>query len=198
MASLTRWTWVWVNSGSWWWTGRPSVLQFMESCSNSWSRKESDMTERLKWTELMGVARAMQPKACIKVLSTKVWRSSHAQQFRTGILETDRLDLSHHLLGTWPRASYPISLSFHFLSFFVSFRPSHKACGILVPQPEIEPQPPETEAWSLNHWTTREVSIFSHFQWGQHRHLPYCLRIIVRNQLMCTNWFDQCLPHGKC
>ena len=31
MASLTRWTWVWVNSGSWWWTGRPGVLRFMES-----------------------------------------------------------------------------------------------------------------------------------------------------------------------
>ena len=31
MASLTRWTWVWVNSGSWWWTGRPGVLQFMGS-----------------------------------------------------------------------------------------------------------------------------------------------------------------------
>ena len=29
MASLSRWTWVWVNSGSWWWTGRPGVLQFM-------------------------------------------------------------------------------------------------------------------------------------------------------------------------
>ena len=29
MASLTRWTWVWVNSGSWWWTGRPGVLRFM-------------------------------------------------------------------------------------------------------------------------------------------------------------------------
>ena len=27
MASLTRWTWVWVNSGSWWWTGKPGVLQ---------------------------------------------------------------------------------------------------------------------------------------------------------------------------
>ena len=26
---LTRWTWVWVNSGSWWWTGRPGVLRFM-------------------------------------------------------------------------------------------------------------------------------------------------------------------------
>ena len=31
MASLTWWTRVWVNSGSWWWTGRPGVLQFMGS-----------------------------------------------------------------------------------------------------------------------------------------------------------------------
>ena len=28
MASLTQWTWVWVNSRSWWWTGRPGVLWF--------------------------------------------------------------------------------------------------------------------------------------------------------------------------
>ena len=31
MASLTRWIWVWVNSKSWWWTGRPGVLRFMGS-----------------------------------------------------------------------------------------------------------------------------------------------------------------------
>ena len=29
MASPTQWTWFWVNSGSWWWTGRPDVLQSM-------------------------------------------------------------------------------------------------------------------------------------------------------------------------
>ena len=29
MASLTRWTWVWVNSGRWLWTGRPGMLRFM-------------------------------------------------------------------------------------------------------------------------------------------------------------------------
>ena len=29
MASLTQWTRVWVNSGSWWWTGRPGLLQSM-------------------------------------------------------------------------------------------------------------------------------------------------------------------------
>ena len=31
MASPTQWPWVWVESGSWWWTGRPGVLWFMGS-----------------------------------------------------------------------------------------------------------------------------------------------------------------------
>ena len=31
LASLTRWTWVRASSGSWWWTGKPAVLQSMES-----------------------------------------------------------------------------------------------------------------------------------------------------------------------
>ena len=31
MASLTWWTWVWASSGSWWWTGKPGVLQSMGS-----------------------------------------------------------------------------------------------------------------------------------------------------------------------
>ena len=35
MASLTRWTWVWVNSGSWWWTGRLGVLWYMGSQSQT-------------------------------------------------------------------------------------------------------------------------------------------------------------------
>ena len=30
MASLTRWTWVWVSSGRWWWPGKPGVLQSMD------------------------------------------------------------------------------------------------------------------------------------------------------------------------
>ena len=31
MASPTRWTWVWASFGSWWWTGKPGVLQSMGS-----------------------------------------------------------------------------------------------------------------------------------------------------------------------
>ena len=43
----TLWTWVWMNSGSWWWTGRTGVLQFMES-----QRVRHDWATELNWTEL--------------------------------------------------------------------------------------------------------------------------------------------------
>ena len=45
MASPSKWTRVWVDSGSWWWIGRPGVLRFMGSQS-------LDTTEQLNWTEL--------------------------------------------------------------------------------------------------------------------------------------------------
>ena len=44
MASPTWWTWIWVNSGSWWWTGRPGMLQFMGS-----QRVGHDWTTELNW-----------------------------------------------------------------------------------------------------------------------------------------------------
>ena len=49
MASLTRWTWFWVNSGSLWWTGKPGMLRFMGS-----QRVGHDWATELDWTELMG------------------------------------------------------------------------------------------------------------------------------------------------
>ena len=47
MASPTQWAWVWVNSGSWWWTGRPGVLQFM-----GLQRVRHNWVTELNWTEL--------------------------------------------------------------------------------------------------------------------------------------------------
>ena len=44
MASRTLWTWVWVNSGRWWWTGRPGVLRFM-----GWQRVGHDWATELNW-----------------------------------------------------------------------------------------------------------------------------------------------------
>ena len=45
MASLTRWTWVWVGSGSWWWIGKPGVLQSMGS-----QRVGHNWATELNWT----------------------------------------------------------------------------------------------------------------------------------------------------
>ena len=47
MASLTWWMWVWVNSRSWWWTGRPAIHRVAKSRT-----RLSNWTE-LNWTELM-------------------------------------------------------------------------------------------------------------------------------------------------
>ena len=47
MASLTRWMQVWVNSGSWWWTGRPGVLWFMGS-----QRVRHHWLTEMNWAEL--------------------------------------------------------------------------------------------------------------------------------------------------
>ena len=49
MASPTRWTWVWVNSGSWWWTRRPGMLWFMGS-----QRFRHDWATELNWAALCG------------------------------------------------------------------------------------------------------------------------------------------------
>ena len=46
-SGLTTLTWVWVSSGSWWWTGRPGVLQ-----STGSRRVRHDWVTELNWTEL--------------------------------------------------------------------------------------------------------------------------------------------------
>ena len=51
MASLTPWTWVWVDSRSWWWTARPGVLRFLVS-----QRVGHDWATELNWTSKISKA----------------------------------------------------------------------------------------------------------------------------------------------
>ena len=53
MVSLTQWTWVWANSGTWWWTGKPGVLQSMGS-----QRVRHDWATELNWTSKL-ISRAV-------------------------------------------------------------------------------------------------------------------------------------------
>ena len=105
MTSPTRWMWVWVNSGSWWWTGRPGVLQFMES-----QRVGHYWATELNWRE------------CSMTLIVKT---------------ADMCAFSIHF-GFFGRAH-------------------HAICGLLVPQPEVQPECPALDSQSPNHWTTKEV-----------------------------------------
>ena len=89
MVSPTRWTWVWVNSGSWWWTGRPGVLRFMGS-----KRVGHDWATELNWCIYSG-------------LSLFHWSNC--------------LD---HWKGFF---------------FFKFIDPPPTSCGILVPQPGLNP-----------------------------------------------------------
>ena len=64
MASPTQWTWVWVNSGSWWWTGKPGVLQFMGS-----QRVRHNWAPELNWRQDNTHA------LCNLILITSLWKT---------------------------------------------------------------------------------------------------------------------------
>ena len=50
MASPTQWTWVWVGSGSWWWAGRPGLLQSM-----GLQRVRHKWVTEMNWTEVVAM-----------------------------------------------------------------------------------------------------------------------------------------------
>ena len=55
MASPTQWTWIWVNSGSWWWTGKPGVLRSIGS-QRVWHDWATDLNwTRLQWPVTMNI-----------------------------------------------------------------------------------------------------------------------------------------------
>ena len=79
LGSLTQWTWVWVNSGSWWWTGRPGMLRFMGS-----QRVGHNWATELNW--LMTVATfSFSPPFPVSLISQRQpsWVST-AQWMRPG------------------------------------------------------------------------------------------------------------------
>ena len=85
IAPLTRWTWVWVNSGSWWWTRRPGVLWFMGS-----QRVGHDWATELNWSEYL----VMPMCSAISDLSCYTAMQIHCLQnmgWGVGVREPDQL-----------------------------------------------------------------------------------------------------------
>ena len=83
MASLTQLTWVWVDSGSWWWTGRPGVLWFMGSQSQ---------TRLSDWTELNCAYYLW------RLLTSQTYLPKSSQAFRSRISPTSHNSQSGRLI----------------------------------------------------------------------------------------------------
>ena len=90
MASPTPWTWVWVDSRGWWWTGRPAVLQFMRS-----KRIGHNWATELKWK----LPILWPPDAN----SWLIWKDPDAgkdwRQEETGMTEDEMVGWRHWLNG---------------------------------------------------------------------------------------------------
>ena len=70
MASPTRWTWVWVDSRSWWWIGRPGVLQFMglQGVRHDWATE-------LNWTESVNNWKSIMFYPIIYLINFLFWKN---------------------------------------------------------------------------------------------------------------------------
>ena len=129
MASPTRWTWVWVNSGSWWWTERPGMLWFMGS-----QRVRHNWATELNWTEPSWL--------CLNLISsqntntiTNIWileghkHSPHISR-QAGLSQLTFLDiclsssLAHQMVKTLPPFPAPLDL----LPFFLYSTSASKYC----------------------------------------------------------------------
>ena len=93
MASPTWWAWVWVNSGSWWWTGRPGVLLFIGS-----QRVGHDWVTELNWLN---------------------WITSMVEYTKCQILNTDVFLLTS--LGLWYYITFRCTAQW--VSIFIDYLP---------------------------------------------------------------------------
>ena len=107
MASLTQWTWAWVDSGSWWWTGRPGVLKFMWRIRHDWATE-------LKWTlHISNISRM--------TIYSLVYSSTNLNQSMKGTathqhssLENSRNCVVHGVAKNWTQlGDFHFQLSFH-------------------------------------------------------------------------------------
>ena len=81
MASLTQWTWVWASSGSWWWTGKPGMLQSMGSqrVGHDWATELTGLkTEKAKSVHQQVFKLVVQQVTFIPFLDPQDYKNSFA------------------------------------------------------------------------------------------------------------------------
>ena len=106
MASPTRWTWVWVNSGNWWWTGRPGVLQFIGS-----QRVGHDWVTELNWAGLQDFWTSLRSPNIIHSLISAAFPIAVLSSSKYASLVSSSKPLEPRLVISAKRSPPPRSLS---------------------------------------------------------------------------------------
>ena len=102
MASPTQWTWVWVDSRSWWWTGRPGTLQFMGSqrVGHNWATELNlyicPLTQQSHFQKsILRTYWQKYKKTCTRLLMTALFEITGQTQFSHPSVETGWIDTVH-------------------------------------------------------------------------------------------------------
>ena len=100
MASLTQWTWIWVNSGSWWWTGRPGVLRLTGSqrVGHDWATELNWLTDHSFICVSVHVFTTPWTEACESSLSFSVSQNLLKFMSTESVMPSNHFVLSHPLL----------------------------------------------------------------------------------------------------
>ena len=142
MASPTWWTWVWVDSRSWWWTESVGMLQFIGSQSQTWLRTE------LNWTTFV-IAFLPDSKhlliSWLQSLSAVIWESRKIKSVNVSIVSPsichEVMGLGAMILVFWVLSFKPaLSLLFHlhqqatcyFVTYCILFREICNICFSVI------------------------------------------------------------------
>ena len=111
MASPTWWTWVWVNSRSWWWIGRPGVLQSMGSqrVGHNWATERIILYLFIFWTNIdwalvSPYSPSVQSLSCVQLFVTPWTTACQAplsianSQSLLKLMSIESVMLSNHLI----------------------------------------------------------------------------------------------------
>ena len=101
MASLTQWTWVWTSPGTWWWTGKPGVLQSMvlQRVGHNWVTELMELFY-LSFSTSLGIPRGLIRRVDYSFQNfpdTDVWCSSRMFFFFSSVNTAQ----SHHPAWHW-------------------------------------------------------------------------------------------------
>ena len=93
-SSIHVWMWVWVNSGSWWWTGRPGMLQFVGS-----QRVGHDWATELNWTRLVITFLPRSKHLLISWLQSPSAMILEPQKIKSDTVSTVSPSICHEVMG---------------------------------------------------------------------------------------------------